>query len=100
MENKQLLKRFLREKPFLVGCMENQTSSAFLGPPSSIFPTPVLLTNAVSGWGHVEARLAAQDTAIGTRAVLTPPGSTHRVFLVFTLINICPQSHEKGQLCG
>lgn len=77
-------------------------------PPSFTLPTPtphsthrsVLLTDAVSGWGHVEARLAAQDTAVGTRAVLTPPGSTHWLFLVLTLINICPQGHERGQICG
>lgn len=73
-------------------------STAFLSPPSS--SSLFLLTNAVSSRGHVEARLAAQDTAVGTGAVLTPPGSTHWVFLILTLINICPQGHEKGQLCG
>lgn len=47
-----------------------------------------IYVNAVSIWRHIEARLAVQDAAVGTRTVLTPPGSAHWVFTVLTLINI------------
>lgn len=47
-----------------------------------------IYVNAVSSWGHVEARLAAQDTVVGARAVLTPPSPTHWVSIFLTLINI------------
>lgn len=45
----------------------------------------------------MEARLAAQDTAVGARVILTPPGPTYRVSMVLALVNICPQSHERRQ---
>lgn len=58
----------------------------------------LIYVNAVSSWGHVEARLATRDAAVGTRAVLTPPGSTHWVFLILTLINIHTLSAVQGGL--
>lgn len=70
-----------------------RTSASAL-PPMTTLP---LLTYAVARGGHVETRLAAQDTAVGARVILTPPGPTHRVSVVLALVNICPQSQERRQ---
>lgn len=71
-----------------------RTSASAL-PPLTPLASP--LTDAVSGGGQVEAGLAALDTAVGARVILTPPGPTHRVSAVLALINVCPQSHERIQ---
>lgn len=57
-----------------------------------------IYVNAVSSGRHIEARLTAQDAAVGARAVLTPPGPTHWVFVVLTLINIHTLSTVWGGL--
>lgn len=58
-----------------------------MAPTHSVIGT-LIYVNAVSSRGHVEARRAAQNTAVGARAVLTPPGPTHGCAVVLTLVNI------------